>query len=426
MSAPSRRLILGGAALGAAGLAVRPVGAAAQNAGAIPEIDAGRVENGRVVFPNWKGEADPASPPPPAPLPDDQRVGFAVVGLGRLSLEEILPAFGETRRAKLAAVVSGTPEKARVVAGQYDLPDDAVYGYDDWDRIAADDRIKAVYVVTPNGLHRRDVLNAAGAGKHVLCEKPMANSAREAEDMIAACDRAGVKLMIAYRIQYEPTNREARRIHRAGELGAARLIEATNSQVQGDPAQWRLKKALAGGGSLPDIGLYCLNTIRALTGEEPIEVFGRIHNPPGDPRFTEVEDVVAWTMRFPSGVIAECSTSYSAFECKTLRVQSEKGWVRIDDAFAYAGQQMRTASREGDRKVEREPNIEARNQFALELDHFARCVAEDIRPHTPGEEGLQDHRIMEAIYRSAETGRPVSLDRVEGLDAFRGPEPKDD
>lgn len=430
----SRRGLLIAGAAGFASVAAAGTGDAAGAQERLPPpqpIDTGQVQPGpqgrpSVNFPQIGGEADPPAQQPRNPRPDNERVGFAVVGLGRLTLEELLPAFGETERAKVVAVVSGSPDKARVVARQQNLPDDAIYGYDDWERIRTDRRIQAVYVVTPNGLHRRDVLNAARAGKHVLCEKPMANTSREAREMIAACERARVKLMIAYRCQYEKHNREAIRLFRSGELGDGRLIQAVNTQIQGDPSQWRLRRALAGGGSLPDIGLYCLNSSRALTGEEPEEVFARIWNTPNDPRFREVEDNVAFTLRFPSGVMSTCSTSYSAFNSKDLAFQSTRGRVHLADAFAYRGQELHRFAREGEQAVERIPNIEMRNQFALEIDHFARCVQEDVRPRTPGEEGLQDHLVMEALYESARTGRPVRMRPPETRDAFRGPEPEDD
>ena len=166
----------------------------------------------------------------------------------------------------------------------------------------------------PNALHHRDVLAAAAAGKHVLCEKPMATSAREARDMVAACARAGVKLMVAYRMQYQPHAREAIRLARSGALGTVTLMDMVNNQNQGDPGQWRQKKALAGGGSLPDVGLYCLNTSRAILGEEPVAVTASIWTPAGDPRFAEVEDNVAFTLHFPSGAMSNCLTSYSTHE----------------------------------------------------------------------------------------------------------------
>ena len=173
------------------------------------------------------------SPPPPAPKKPSDRVGFAIVGLGRLSLEEILPAFGESKRARPVALVSGSPDKAKTVAAQYGIKPDAVYDYASFDRIADNPKIEAVYIVLPNGMHREFVVRAAKAGKHVLCEKPMANTSGEARDMIAACEAAKVRLMIAYRCQYEPYNREAVRLFRSGELGRARIIQAANTQTMG-------------------------------------------------------------------------------------------------------------------------------------------------------------------------------------------------
>ena len=384
-------------------------------------IDIGRVEAGQVVFPEWKGEADRPSPPLPAYMPPSERIGFAIAGLGRLSLEQIMPAFGETKKARIAAVVSNTPDKARVVAAQYGVRPDSIYSYDEWDRLAGNKDVAAVYIVTPNGMHLEHVSAAAAAGKHVLCEKPMANTAAEARQMVAACEAAGVKLMVAYRCQYEPYNRRAIDLVRSGRYGTARIIEACNTQVQGPADQWRMKAALAGGGALPDIGLYCLNGARAYTGEEPVEVFARIWNPKGDDRFATVEDTVAFMLRFPSGTIAQCSASYTAHESKDMRVRLGEAWLDIANAFAYRGQSLRIARRVGNEEAIDSPAIAAKNQFALEIDHFAECVLTGRRPRTPGEEGLQDHVVMEAIYDSARTGQAITLPTISGLDAFRGP-----
>jgi predicted dehydrogenase len=403
------------------GLGVIPAAAA----GEVPPtpLDTGRVEGGHVVFPNWRGEADQPSPPPPAPQPPERRVGFAIVGLGRLSLEEILPAFGESKWAKPVALVSGTPEKARVVAVQYGIRDSAIYDYASFDRIAEDPAIQAVYIVLPNAMHHEFVLRAARAGKHVLCEKPMAVSSAQAREMTAACRAANVRLMIAYRIQYEPYNSEARRLLRSGELGPVKFIDAINTQVQGDPDQWRMKKAMAGGGALPDIGLYCLNTTRAYLGEEPVEVFARIWSTPDDPRFREVEENVSFVLRFPSGLVANCFASYGAHDGKPMRVHLEKAWIDIESAFAYDGQRMQIGRREGRNSVVETVQLAQKNQFALEIDHFAQCIVLNRNPHTPGEEGVKDQVIMEAIYESARTGQPVKLPPIAGLDSTRGPLP---
>ena len=321
--------------------------------------------------------------------------------------------------------MSGTPDKARVVAQQYGIPDSAVYGYGDWDKVKANPDIQAVYVVTPNAVHRGDVVAAAGAGKHVLCEKPMAASSAEARAMIAACEAADVRLMIAYRCQYEPYNREVTRLARTGELGKPRMIQAFNGQTTGLPEQWRLKKALAGGGALPDIGLYCLNGVRALLGEEPDLIQAQIHSPPGDPKFREVEESVSFTLRFPSGVLAQCMTSYGVHESRRLTVHTAGAEIDLENAFAYVGQRLIVTHRDGKALSKDARVLTARNQFALEMDHLSRCLQENRRPRTPGEEGLQDQILMEAIYEAARTGAPVTVSPppgAAGLDATRGPE----
>ncbi len=419
---PSRRTVMAAAGAGLVGASIPGPSAAA----APSRIDIGEVRDGKVEFPNWRGDADKPSPPPPAPKPPSERVGFAIVGLGRLSLEEILPAFGDTKRARPIALVSGTPEKAKAVAKQYGIKESALYDYGSFDDIADNAEIEAVYVVLPNGMHRDFVLRAAKAGKHVLTEKPMANGSAEAREMIAACEAAKVKLMVAYRCQYEPYNREVVRLFRSGELGRARIIQAANTQTMGPADQWRFDKALAGGGALPDIGLYCLNGARALTGEEPIEVYATMFSPDGDARYAEVEETISFVARFPSGVVAECSASYGAHEHKDLRIHLEKGTIDLKRAFAYEGQELRIAQRSGKAEAERRMTIGQKNQFALEIDHMAECVRSGRQPRTPGEEGLQDHLVMEAIYQSALEGQPVRLERRSGLDVTRGPEPSEE
>jgi predicted dehydrogenase len=262
--------------------------------------------------PPFVGPTERRAPPELPPLPPEQRVGFAVVGLGRLSLEAILPGLAASKLARLAGVMTGDKAKGVRVAQQYGAPAESVYGYDEWAALGANKDIQAVYIVTPNGLHLDQVRQAAGVKKHVLCEKPMANTSTEAEQMIAACDEAGVTLMIAYRCQYEPHNREVILIARSGEFGALKMIEAHNGQVQDTAEQWRHEKRMAGGGALPDIGLYCLNFARFVTGEEPVEVMAWKWSTPNDPRFREIEENVVWQMRFPSGIVAKLSSAYDS------------------------------------------------------------------------------------------------------------------
>ncbi|MCW3062370.1 MAG: oxidoreductase domain protein [Capsulimonas sp.] len=393
---------VGGAASGDVALSRKPI--------ALPPLEA-------------KTERDPG--PAPLSYPPDKRVGFAVVGLGNLALQQIIPAFGESKYARLTAVVSGSPDKAREVAGQHGVPERGIYSYENYDTIRDNPDVQVIYIVLPNSMHMEYTVRGAEAGKHILCEKPMATSPDECEKMIAACKKANRKLMIAYRIQYEPNNRYIRELIRSQKYGAVKLIEGVNGQAQGDPSQWRLKKALAGGGSLPDVGLYCLNTTRFLTGEEPVEVFGTIFNTPGDPRFREVEDNVTFQMRFPTGVLSNNATSYSFHEGRRYRVYAERAWYGLDPAFSYEGLRPELSYAEDDKEFRQTPQVGQKNQFALELDHMAQCVINDHTPFTPGEEGLQDHRIMAAIYESARTGKPVQLPVQTKRDAFRGPEPMD-
>lgn len=410
MNPLSRRQFVTNAGLGLAGAALAGAASAADQP---------------IPLPPFNADTERKSDPAPEPLPPSERVGFAVVGLGRLALEEILPAFAESKKARLAALVSGSPEKAAAVARAHGLAPGSVYDYKTYDRLRDNPAVQVIYIVLPNGLHAEYTIRGAEAGKHILCEKPMANSAAECEAMIAACEKAARKLMIAYRIQYEPANRVMRQLVRDRKYGAVKFLEAVNGQMQGDPRQWRHNRALAGGGALPDIGLYCLNTARYLLGEEPEEVTGIVYSTPGDPRFKEVEESVLFQLRFPSGILANCATGYGFHEARRYRVYAETGWFGMDPAFSYGGLRMETSHADGKLEVRENPALTPKNQFALELDHMADCVLRDRRPFTPGEEGLQDQRLMEAIYRAAAEGRPVRLPGAVGkLDRFRGDPPE--
>ena len=358
------------------------------------------------------------------PLPEHQKIGVAVVGLGELATHEILPAFGQSMMCKVTALVSGDRVKAKRIANEYGVPESGLYSYQDFDRIKDNKDVQVVYIVLPNSMHKEYTIRAAKAGKHVLCEKPMAMSSQEAQEMIDACKQAKVKLMIAYRQQYEPNNRWMRELVRQKTFGAIKIFEASNYQNEsgksGGKQQWRHIKAMAGGGALPDIGLYCLSAARFLSGEEPTEVTALEYSTPKDPRFTEIEESIAFMMRFPSGMIAMCAASYGCHETKRYRFTAENGWFGMEPSFAYHGLKSEVSYALGSPFEHKEnPTLMERNQFALEMDHMADCVLHNKQPHTGGEEGLQDHKIMEAIYESARTRRPVQLPHVTGLDTTR-------
>lgn len=371
-----------------------------------------------------RGDSDRQSPPTPSPEPPDARVGYAVVGLGHLSLENILPAFGQCRKSKLVALVSGNPQKLQKVAQQYGVKPQNCYSYDTYDKLKDNPDVQVIYIVLPNAMHAEYTVRGAQAGKHILTEKPMAASSDQAQAMIDACNKAGRKLMVAYRIQYEPHNRYIRELVRQKQYGATKFLELHNAQLQANPNHWRHIKALAGGGSLPDIGLYCLNTARFILGEEPTEVFAYQYSTPGNPLFREVEELVSWQMRFPSGIIANCSSDYYAHESRRYRVLAERGWMNLENAFAYNGLQLQQDYAVGQTEHTDHTYIMEKDQFATEMDHFSDCIQQNKQPFTPGEEGLQDHRIMEAIYQSAQQGQPVKLPLITKLDPFRGPEPQ--
>ena len=339
------------------------------------------------------------------PEPPGRKLGWAVVGLGSLAINQILPAFAKCEKSKVVAFVSGHPDKANKLALRYGVSPKNIYNYQNYDSIKDNGDVEIIYIVLPNGMHAEYTVRGLGAGKHVLTEKPMANTPADCQQMIDAARRADRELMVAYRCRYEPYNQEAIRIARSQELGPTQMILADAGFKIGDPTQWRLNKKLAGGGSLMDIGIYGLNASRYLSGEEPNEVNAMSYSTPGDPRFREVEEHVTFQLRFPSGILANCSSSYGYFHQNRYRVCGSEGSLELDPATVYSGLRMR---------LERGNTIEERqlpvvDHFAAEMDHMSSCVMENKRPLTPGEEGLQDLKIMAAIYEAAESGKTVKL-----------------
>lgn len=240
-----------------------------------PALQAAAAEKDRIKFPPIETKSEKPEKTEPPGDPWNERVGIAIVGVGRISVNEMLPAFAQSKHAKPVALVSGDRAKALKVARQYNIPESAVLDYRDYDRLAQMPEVQGVYIALPNSMHAEYTVRAARAGKHVLCEKPMANSVAECRQMIDACKQAKRKLMIAYRRQYSPLDRALVKMIREKKLGALREFISVNSQNMGDPQHWRLKRALAGGGALPDVGLYCLSEARFLSGEEPVEVIGQ-------------------------------------------------------------------------------------------------------------------------------------------------------
>jgi glucose-fructose oxidoreductase len=353
------------------------------------------------------GETGLAAQVPDIRLPEipGKKVGFALVGLGSLSINQIMPALMKTQKAQLVGFVSGRPEKARHLAQIYGVDPKNIYTYDNFDTIASNPAIDVIYVVLPNSMHAEYTIRAFKAGKHVLCEKPMANTPKDCEQMIAAGKAANRKLMIGYRVRHEPYNQTMIKMALdTTEMGPTRMILADSGFSIGDPKQWRLRKAMAGGGSLMDIGVYSLNAARYLSGEEPIAVNAMTHTTPNDPRFTEVEENINFQLQFPSGILANCTSSYGV-NLGRFRVFKPRGSFELEPSSSYTGLRMRIFR--GGAIEERV--LPQRDHFQLSLDHFAGCVQNNTEPLTPGEEGLKDLRIMMAIYEAAKTGQTVKL-----------------
>lgn len=332
-----------------------------------------------------------------------KKLGFALCGLGSLSTNQIAPALQKTANCRLAGIITGTPAKAVKWKAQYNIPDRNIYNYETMHRIADNPDIDVVYVVTPNALHLDNAVVAAKAGKHVFCEKPMEISVERCQQMIDAVRAANRVLGIGYRCRFEPHHLECIRIAREKEFGAVKVIDA-HFGFNIPPGVWRLNRSLSGGGPLMDVGIYALQATRYLSGEEPMWVSATTTQ--GDPaRFTQVEESVLWEAKFPGGAISHCSSSYNAVGVGYFRVLAEEGWFGLDPAFNYGGIH-------GMRSDGRTIDPPSGDQFAVEMDDFARCIQDNTPTRVPGEEGLRDVRIMSAIYESAKTGRPVELGKA--------------
>jgi predicted dehydrogenase len=333
-----------------------------------------------------------------------RKLGFAFVGIGGFAMGQLLPGIARCKYCKPVALVSGHPDKARDVAGQYGVDPKNIYNYDNFDSIKNNPEIDVVYVVLPNGMHAEYTVRAFAAGKHVMCEKPMANSVAECRQMIDAGKAAGKRLQIGYRMHWDAATLACIDALRKGEIGPIQIIEAETGFTIGDPTQWRLNRKLAGGGCLMDIGVYSLSAARYLSGEEPTEVFAHTYGDTNDPRFKEVEQNCDFQLKFPSGVLASCLSSY-ATNLNRYAVHGNHGYCVLEPGQAYTGVTFQMSHGGGLETVDVQPG----DQFVGEMDGFAQAIAGDAPFKATGEEGLQDMRIIEAIYQSARSGMSVKI-----------------
>jgi predicted dehydrogenase len=334
-------------------------------------------------------------------------VGFAVLGLGNLAQSAILPAFRGMESARLVALVSRDGEKARRLASQHDVP----WAYDNLAECLANPQVEAVYIATPPANHLREVEAVASAKRHVLCEKPLAMTAPEAAEMVATCARQSVLLMTAYRKCFEPSTVFIRELILSGRLGALKILHTSFSERHANPRTnppWILDRRLAGGGPLMDLGIYCVHAARWLAGETPFRVsaFQWTHD---RALFRDVEEGIAFTMCFPSGLVAQASTCYSAALSSMLYLEGTLGSVSLTPAFPFEHERVLSA-RFGNEQLHK--TFPVVDEFQPQIDAFSQAIRGGPVPSSCGADGYVDMAIIDAVYRSAQAGVPQPVELI--------------
>lgn len=326
----------------------------------------------------------------------------AIMGLGSYGTR-VAKAMKTSKRAKLVGVISGTPSKVVDWQATYNIPKKNCYNYDNFDAIKNNPDIDAVYVITPNALHRDQVIRVAKAGKHAICEKPMAINAKDGEEMVKACKDANVKLLVGYRMHFEPNTLEVIRMRKAGEFGEIKFFQGQSGFKIGDPTQWRLNKELAGGGAMMDIGIYSINGARYMVGEEPIWVTAQ--ETKTDPvKFKEgVDETIQFQMGFPSGAVASCLSTYAVSHLDRFYLNGIDGFAEMQPSTGYGPIKGRTH-----KGPLTEPIV---THQTVQMDEMAKIILENKQPEVPvdGNEGVRDLKIIDAIYEAIKTGKKVIL-----------------
>lgn len=328
----------------------------------------------------------------------------ALMGLGSYA-NRVAEAMKDCKRAKLVGLISGTPGKLQEWRKKWDIPEANCYNYNNFDNLRNNPNIDAVYIITPNALHHPQTLRVAKAGKHVICEKPMALDAREAQEMVDACNQAGVKLLIGYRMHFEPNTLEVIRMRRDGELGKVLYFQGQSGFRIGNPSQWRLYRELAGGGAMMDIGIYSVNAARYFIGEEPVWVTAQEIKTDPQKFKAGVDETITFQMGFPGGAVASCLSTYNMGNLDRFFVNGDKGFADLQPASGYGPIRGRTHKGE--------LSLPHPMHQTLQLDGMAAIIFDNQQPVVPvdGVEGLKDMKILDAIYAAVKSGDkvPVSL-----------------
>lgn len=335
-----------------------------------------------------------------------RKLGVALVGLGSYSTFQLAPALQDTRWCYLAGIVTGTPSKAEQWKKTYGIGEEHVYNYEDFDRIASDGAIDIVYIVLPNSMHAEYSIRAARAGKHVICEKPMAMNVAECDAIIAACKQAGVRLGMGYRLHSEPYTREVKRLVQENILGPVQYVSAEAAYTsRGNPDQWRLNRELSGGGALMNMGVYSIQSCIYGCGKNPVSVTAQEFSTRPE-YFRQTDETITAQFEFPGGTVGQMMTSHNA-SANRLYASCEKGWFELQPANSYGP--LKGQSSQGTMDFPHE------SQQKLQMDDFARHILEGTPNKAPGEMGRRDMIIVEAIYRSIrDGGKRIPIDLPEG------------
>lgn len=338
------------------------------------------------------------------------KVRYAVAGLGYIAQQAVLPAFKHAKNSELTALISSDPDKLDELGEKYGVQN--LFLAHEYEDCLKSGLVDAVYLAVPNSMHCTYTVAAAEAGIHVLCEKPMAISKRECQDMVAACEQHNVKLMIAYRLHFDKANLKSVEACRSGKLGELRFFSSTFSYPITDENNIRLKDHL-GGGPLFDLGIYCINAARYLFQSEPLEVIAMEDSGERDHRFDKVEEAVAATLRFHGGKIAQFICSFGGAETSSFQVVGDKGILSLDPAFDF-GNPLKQEVKAG--KKTKSTKFPKTDQFGPELTYFADCILKDSVPEPAGMEGLIDVAVINAIYESIDRRMPIPLPGYQKLD----------
>jgi len=326
----------------------------------------------------------------------------AIMGLGSYGTR-VAEAMKDCKRARLTGVISGTPSKIKDWQSKYSIAEKNCYNYENFDNIRNNPDIDAVYIITPNGLHKDQAIRVARAGKHVISEKPMAINAAEGQQMVDACKKANVKLLVGYRMHLEANTLEIIKMRNDGAFGKVMFFQGLSGFRIGNPNQWRLDKKLAGGGAMMDIGIYSINGARYMVGEEPVWVTAQETKTNPEKFKDGVDETIQFQFGFPGGAVASCLSTYSMNYLDRFYLNGEKGFAELNPSTGYGPIKGRTHLGELNN-----PHI---THQTVQMDEMAGMILENKKPLVPvdGEEGLRDLKIIDAIFRAVKEGKKINL-----------------